>query len=69
MATRFQILKKQPDGSLLRANCELVDLDRLVEVAKTDSVWIIVKDRQRRVRQQIWRRDAGVVIDSWWLEE
>ena len=69
MATRFEILKKLPDGSLLRANCELADLERLVAAAKTDSIWIVVKDRLRRVRQQVWRRDAGVVIDPWWLEE
>lgn len=69
MARRFQILRKMGNGELFRTNCDLAELDQIVEEAKPGALWIVVKDRQRRLRQQIWRRAEGTVIPPWWLEE
>ena len=66
---RFQIIKKMPNGEVFRASADLEDIDAVIEEAKRDARWIVVKDRQRRLRQQIWRRNEGVIIQPWWLEE
>jgi hypothetical protein len=71
MATRFQIIKKTQDG-VFRTSVNTVEgVEEIIKQAEADpeSVWIVVKDRQRRLRQQIWRRNEGVLVPKWWLEE
>jgi len=71
MATRFQVLKKTQEG-VFRCSVNTGEaVNEIIERAKADDscVWIVVKDRQRRLRQQVWRRNEGVVVEFWWLEE
>lgn len=71
MATRFQIIKKTREG-VFRCSVNTGEaVSEIIEIAKTDpaTVWVVVKDRQRRLRQQVWRRSEGVVVEKWWLEE
>jgi hypothetical protein len=71
MATRFQILKKTREG-VFRCSVNTGEaVTEIIEIAKLDpdSIWVVVKDRQRRLRQQVWRRNEGVVVEFWWLEE
>lgn len=71
MATRFQIIKKTQEG-VFRCSVNTGEaVSEIIEIAKTDPecLWVVVKDRQRRLRQQVWRRSEGVVVEKWWLEE
>ena len=71
MATRFQVLKKTQEGVFRCSVNTDQAVNEIIEIAKSDAscVWIVVKDRQRRLRQQVWRRNEGVVVEFWWLEE
>jgi hypothetical protein len=71
MATRFQIIKKTREGVFRCAVDSGEAVNEIIEIAKTDPdcIWVVVKDRTRRRRQQIWRRNAGDLIEFWWLEE
>jgi hypothetical protein len=46
-------------------------VNEIIEIAKADDdcVWVVVKDRQKRRRQQVWRRSEHEKIEFWWLEE
>lgn len=71
MATRFQIIKKTREGVFRTAVNTGEAVEEIVKIAKTDPdcLWVVVKDRTRRIRQQVWRRRAGELIPKWWLEE
>ncbi len=71
MATRFQIIKKTRDG-VFRCSVNTGEaVNEIIEIAKLDpdAIWVVVKDRQRRRRQQVWRRSDDEKIEFWWLEE
>ena len=71
MATRFQIMKKTSEGIFRTSTNTVEAVEEIVNEAQNDAktIWIVVKDRQRRLRQQIWRRSEGVVIEPWWRQE
>jgi len=71
MATRFQILKKTREG-VFRCSVNTGEaVNEIIEIAKLDPacLWVVVKDRQKRRRQQVWRRSDDEKIEFWWLEE
>ena len=71
MATRFQIIKKTRDGVFRCAVDTGEAVNEIIEIAKSDDdcLWVVVKDRQKRRRQQVWRRSEHEKIEFWWLEE
>jgi hypothetical protein len=71
MATRFQIIKKTRAGVFRCAVDTGEAVNEIIEIAKADPecLWVVVKDRQRRRRQQVWRRSETEKIEFWWLEE
>jgi hypothetical protein len=71
MATRFQIIKKTRDGVFRCAVDSGEAVNEIIEIARADpdAIWVVVKDRQRRRTQQVWRRSETEKIEFWWLEE
>ena len=71
MATRFQVLKKTREGVFRTAVDTGEAVNEIIEIAKADDecLWVVVKDRQKRRRQQVWRRSEHEKIEFWWLEE
>ena len=71
MATRFQVIKKTRAGVFRTAVDTGEAVNEIIETAKQDPdcVWVVVKDRQKRRRQQVWRRSEHEKIEFWWLEE
>ena len=71
MATRFQIIKKTRAGVFRCSVATGEAVNEIIEIAKADpdSIWVVVKDRQRRRRQPVWRRRETDQIEFWWLEE
>ena len=71
MATRFQIIKKTREGVFRCAVDTGEAVNEIIEQAKADpdAIWVVVKDRQKRRRQQVWRRSETEKIEFWWLEE
>ena len=71
MATRFQVIKKTRAGVFRCAVYTGEAVNEIIETAKQDPdcVWVVVKDRQKRRRQQVWRRSDDEKIEFWWLEE
>ena len=71
MATRFQVIKKTRDGVFRTAVATGEAVNEIIERAKADDecLWVVVKDRQKRRRQQVWRRSETEKIEFWWLEE
>jgi len=71
MATRFQIIKKTREG-VFRCSVNTGEaVNEIIEIAKSDEscLWVVVKDRQKRRRQQVWRRSETEKIEFWWLAE
>ena len=71
MATRFQVIKKTRAGVFRCAVDTGEAVNEIIETAKQDPdcLWVVVKDRQKRRRQQVWRRSDDEKIEVWWLEE
>jgi hypothetical protein len=71
MATRFQIIKKTREGVFRTQVDSPEGVSEILSRAKQDPacLWVVVKDRTLRMRQQVWRRNEGDLIEFWWLEE